>query len=93
MEQNPGAGSSGTEGESIDFGLAIVLGIGAGFALGLILDEIGLGMATGLAVATLVNAANERKRNARNAGRAVAISIGGVAFVVLVWVAKALGWL
>ncbi|MDX5381200.1 MAG: hypothetical protein LPK92_12360 [Actinomycetes bacterium] len=50
-------------------------------------------MATGLAVATLVNAANEKKRNARNAGRAVAISIGGVAFVVLVWVARALGWL
>lgn len=87
------SGNAGTQAEPVDFGLTIVLGIGAGFALGLILDEIGLGMATGLAVATLVNASSERRRNARNAGRAVAISIGGVVFVVLIWLARALGWL
>lgn len=77
----------------VDSGAAIVLGLCFGFILGLILDNIGMGLATGLSLATLVNAYGEKKQNERNAGVAVAIGLGGFLVVLLLWIVTGLGWL
>ncbi len=92
MQQENKAGNFTTEAKTIDYGTTIVFGLSLGFMLGLILDEIGLGMATGLALVTLVNAYSEWRQNIKNAGVALVISGGGALFVILVWVAQALGW-
>lgn len=77
----------------VDFGAAIVFGLSFGFILGLILDKTGMGLATGLSLATLVNAYGEKKQNERNADVAFAISLAGFLVVLLLWIVTALGWL
>jgi hypothetical protein len=81
------------KGKPVDFGAAVVLGLCFGFTLGLIVDNIGMGLATGLSLATLVNAYGEKKQNERNAGVAFAIGLGGFLVVLLLWIVTGLGWL
>lgn len=92
MQQKDSVGNSSAGSKPIDYGSTIALGISFGFMLGLLLDHIGLGLATGLALATLVNAYSEWRQNIKNAGVALMISAAAVVFVILMWVAQALGW-
>ncbi len=92
VQPENGVGNKSAEARPIDYGATVVLGIIFGAILGLILDEIGLGMAVGLVLATAVNAYNEKKRNIKNAEKALVISIGSVIVVILIWGAQAVGW-
>lgn len=92
MQQKNSVDNSAAKAKPIDYGATIALGVSFGFMLGLLLDHIGLGMATGLALATLVNAYSEWRQNIKNGGVALVISAAAVIFVVVMWVAQALGW-
>jgi len=68
-----------------DFGSLLALGMAFGLIAGLLLDNLGLGIALGLAVATIGNAYEERRIGAAGAGKALVISLTGLVIVLLVW--------
>lgn len=71
----------------LNYGTALAMG----FALGLILDNIAMGLVTGLALATVSTALREKRQNARHANVALAISTAGLVVVILLWILSAAG--
>jgi len=68
-----------------DFGSLLALGMAFGLIAGLLLDNLGLGIALVLAVATIGNAYEERRIGAAGAGKALVISLIRLVIVLLVW--------
>jgi hypothetical protein len=58
----------------------------------LLIDNIGIGLSTGLAVATVANAWHEKRQGEPGAATALVISIGALLIVIAIWIASALGW-
>ena len=71
----------------VNYGTALVMG----FALGLILDNIAMGLVTGLALATVSTALREKRQNALHANLTLAISTAGLIVVILLWILSAAG--
>lgn len=92
-KKHPATAGPGTETKTFDFGSAIAIGVSLGMIFGLLMDNIGMGMAGGLMLATLTNAYNEKKRNVRHGNTAFAISLLGVLFYFLLLALMTIGWL
>lgn len=88
MTSGPGA----KEEKGFDFGNAIAIGLSLGLVLGTAIGNVGMGMATGLALAMLANAYQEKKQGEKGANAALAITAGSLLFIILLWIATASGW-
>lgn len=83
--------TSTNERSRIDSGSTLAIGVSLGLIFGLLLDNIAMGLVTGLALATFANAYHEKKQNKPLASIALSISAGAVVIVALLWVLAALG--
>lgn len=72
-----------------NFGSALAIGISLGLIFGTALGNTAIGLVSGLALATLANAIQQKRQNAKNANVALAISIGAVLFVIVIWILSA----
>lgn len=79
------------ERHGFDSGSTLAIGLSLGLIFGLILDNIAMGLVTGLALATFANAYREKKQKKARANIALAISAGALLVVGLLWLSSALG--
>jgi hypothetical protein len=68
-----------------DFGYLLAMGMIFGMLVGMLVDNLGLGIALGMPGATVANAYQERKQNARGASLALAIGLVSLIVVVAIW--------
>lgn len=80
------------EEKGFDFGSALAIGVSLGLVFGTALGNVAMGLVAGLLLATLANAFHEKRQGKRGANTALAISIGALLFMIVVWVLSALGW-
>lgn len=69
-----------------DYGSTLVMGLIFGMAAGIILDDIGFGLAMGLGVANSIGASNEKRQQKAGADAAIAIPAREMAIVLLIFV-------
>lgn len=69
-----------------DFGTAIAIGLPIGTALGVVFGNVGMGVALGMGVATLWHAIGSKRQGRQGANLTLALAIGALALVILMWV-------
>lgn len=84
-EKQPG------KGERFDFGSAIAIGVSLGLVLGMLFDNPAMGIVLGLNLAILANGYHLRKQGHPQATAALAISVGALVVVAIVWILAAVG--
>ncbi len=72
--------------ETYSFGAILAIGVSFGMILGMMLENIGMGMSLGLGLATLVNAIKELREGEPGAGTAVIITAAAVILVLGIWI-------
>lgn len=86
------SGPEAQEEKGFDFGSAIAIGLSLGLVLGTALGNSAMGISTGLVLAGLANAYQEKKQGKKGANAALAITAGSLLFIILLWIATAAGW-
>lgn len=78
------------ERSTFDFGSALAIGFSLGMIFGLLLDNLAMGLVSGMMLATLANAYHEKRQQAPGANLALAISLGALLLVAAIWILSAL---
>lgn len=69
-----------------NFGSRLAIGLSLGLIFGLVMDNLAMGLTGGLLLATLTNAYAEMRQGNKHGGTALAISIGALVLLVVIWV-------
>lgn len=77
------------QGESVeqrmDFGSRLAIGVSLGMIFGLMMDNLAMGLVGGLLLATLTNAYAEMRQGKEHGATALAISIGALVLLIVIW--------
>jgi hypothetical protein len=78
----------GNKDEVVDdraFGGLLAIGISSGFMLGLLLDNLGMGLSFGLSLAVFINAINEKRRQRKGSTTALVVSVIALIAIIGLW--------
>lgn len=79
--------------ERFDFGSAIAIGVSLGLVFGMLFDNPAMGIVVGLNLAVLANGYYLRRQGQPQATMALAISVGALVIMAVIWILSAVGTL
>lgn len=78
-------GRPGKASRQFDFGAALAIGVSLGLIFGMLVGHLAIGLVLGLNLAVVANAIHQKRQNEPNANLALAISVGAVLLILVVW--------